>query len=101
MTVIVPGLDLERLTSFLYRAKSAAWASDGGKVTAPDCRTGAKDHRYCDGDLVYLDSYFGYFNSAGQEIVHFKGKPVWAMNYFGRFGTGRMVAVNAKTHFII
>ena len=50
----------------------------------PACRPGSHDLNFTDGDWSYLDSYFGGRDFIGEEVVYFKGKPVWAMNYYGR-----------------
>jgi hypothetical protein len=75
-------IDLKELNSFIVRAKAATYVGDGEKV-AP-CRIGSHDLRFTDGEWAYHDSYFGGTDFIGEEVVYFAGKPVWAMNYYGR-----------------
>ncbi len=70
------------LNTFIVRAKSVSYVGDGQPV--PSCRPGSHDLKFTDGDWSYLDSYFGGRDFIGEEVVYFKGKPVWAMNYYGR-----------------
>ena len=75
-------IDLNELNSFIVRAKAATYVGDGEQV-AP-CRSGSHDLRFIDGEWAYHDSYFGGTDFIGEEVVYFDGKPVWAMNYYGR-----------------
>ena len=74
--------ELSALTAFIVRAKAATYVGDGEHVTP--CRPGSHDLRFADGQWVYHDSYFGGSDFIGEEVVYFAGKPVWAMNYYGR-----------------
>ncbi|GAA0609271.1 hypothetical protein HPO96_28970 [Kribbella sandramycini] len=69
------------LETFVVRAKAATYAGDGG--FAESGRPGAHDLRFVDGELSYLDSYYGDADFLGQEVVHASGRPVWGMNYYG------------------
>ena len=75
-------MDLNELNSFIVRAKAATYVGDGEQV-AP-CRSGSHDLRFTDGEWAYHDSYFGGTDFIGEEVVYFAGRPVWAMNYYGR-----------------
>lgn len=75
-------IDLHALHAFIVRAKAATYVGDGEHVAS--CRPGSHDLRFVDGAWEYLDSYFGGTDFIGEEVVHFEGKPVWAMNYYGR-----------------
>ena len=75
--VIVPS-DLE---AFIIAAKRACYA--GGGAPAPSSRPGSHDLSYAAGDWSYRDSYFGGTDFSGQEVVWFKDRPAWAMNYYG------------------
>jgi hypothetical protein len=75
-------IDVDKLVMFIVRAKAATYVGDGEH--ADSCRPGSHDLRFSDGDWAYLDSYFGGTDFIGEEIVYFEGKPVWAMNYYGR-----------------
>ncbi len=73
---------LRNLNAFIVRAKSVTYVGDGEHV--PACRPGSHDLKFADGDWSYLDSYFGGRDFIGEEVVYYQGKPVWAMNYYGR-----------------
>jgi hypothetical protein len=73
---------LTRLNVFIVHAKSVAYVGNGQPV--PSCRPGSHDLEFTDGEWTYLDSYFGGRDFIGEEVVYFNGKPVWAMNYYGR-----------------
>jgi hypothetical protein len=74
--------DIDKLNTFIVRAKAATYIGDGEKATP--CRLGSHDLRFADGEWAYLDSYFGGTDFIGEEVVYFAEKPVWAMNYYGR-----------------
>jgi hypothetical protein len=70
------------LASFIVRAKAATYIGNGNKLLP--YRLGSHDLQFADGDWAYHDSYLGESDFIGQEVVYFRQKPVWAMNYFGR-----------------
>ncbi len=74
-------IDMTTLERFIVSAKAACYVGDGAS-TKPS-RNGSHDLEFQDGDWRYLDSYFGGTDFLGQEVVWFKGAPVWAMNYYG------------------
>lgn len=73
---------LEQLEAFIVEAKAATYVGDGER--SPSCRPASHDLQFQDGDFAYLDSYFGGVDFIGEEVVYYKGEPVWAMNYYGR-----------------
>ena len=73
---------LDQLNAFIVRAKASSYVGQGPKSLS--YRPGSHDLQFHDGDFSYLDSYFGGTDFIGQEVVYFRGKPVWAMNYYGR-----------------
>jgi hypothetical protein len=75
-------LSLDHLQAFIVRAKAATYI--GGGPACASCRPGSHDLRYDEGAFAYLDSYFGGADFVGEEVVYFEGRPVWAMNYYGR-----------------
>src|SRR5512145_3046775 len=75
-------IDIEELNAFIVRAKAATYVGSGEPVEP--CRLGSHDLRFIDGRWAYHDSYFGGTDFIGEEVVYFDGKPVWAMNYYGR-----------------
>ena len=74
-------IDLKELAKFLVRAKIQTYAGDGKEITAQ--RPEFKELEFKEGDWEYRDSYSGFYFAPGQEIVRFKGKPVWNMSYNG------------------
>jgi hypothetical protein len=72
----------QELNAFIVRAKSVTYVGNGQK--APSCRPGSHDLKFSEGDWSYLDSYYGGRDFIGEEVVYYKGKPIWAMNYYGR-----------------
>ena len=73
---------IEQLNDFLVRAKAATYVGSGRE--SGSCRPGSHDLEFHEGVFQYLDSYFGGSDFIGEEVVYFEGKPVWAMNYYGR-----------------
>jgi len=76
------GLSLELLNAFIVRAKAATYVGSGAKSLSR--RPGSHDLEYHQGAFAYQDSYFGGSDFIGEESVYFEGRPVWAMNYYGR-----------------
>jgi hypothetical protein len=74
-------LSFERLEAFIITAKAATYAGNGKKVEPT--RPGSIDLSYEDGELLYRDSYFGTGDFIGEEVVWYRGEPIWAMNYYG------------------
>lgn len=72
---------LEMLEAFIVKAKAATYAGNGMPVEPS--RPGSTELAFDDGDFSYRDSYFGSGDFIGQEVVWFRGEPVWAMNYYG------------------
>lgn len=70
------------LKEFLVRAKRNTYAGDGA-LSAPS-RPNSKDLHYCEGDLLYIDTYLGSKDFIGEEAVFENQVPVWGMNYYGK-----------------
>lgn len=83
-------VDVEQLNAFIVKAKAATYVGDGAK--SPSCRSGSHDLQFQDGGFAYLDSYFGGADFIGEEVVYYRGEPVWAMNYYGRILKPEMIA---------
>ena len=73
---------LEELEAFIVAAKAAAYVGSGTPV-AP-LRPGSHDLEHSAGDFAYHDTYFGGSDFVGEEVVYWRGAPVWSENYFGR-----------------
>lgn len=83
-----PELELRK---FLVQAKRNTYASsgEGGEKVLAD---GSKEFEFRSGDFRYRDRYFGYNPFIGEEVVFYKGKAVWAMNYSGKVVSDEMPA---------
>ncbi len=75
-------IDLKTLAEFLIKAKKVTYAS-GSEANIPAQRPGFKELEFKEGEWEYRDSYSGFFRAPGQEIVRFRGVPVWSMSYDG------------------
>ncbi|HVM72945.1 MAG TPA: DUF5680 domain-containing protein [Anaerolineales bacterium] len=75
-------MNVHSLHDFIVHAKAATYVGEG--LPAPSCRQGSHDLKFEEGEWAYLDSYFGGRDFIGEEVVYYQGKPVWAMNYYGR-----------------
>lgn len=73
---------LDQLNAFIVRAKAATYVGFGERSLS--YRPGSHDLQFHEGAFSYLDSYFGSADFIGQEVVYFEGKPIWAMNSYGR-----------------
>jgi Domain of unknown function (DUF5680) len=69
------------LQAFIVDAKRRSYAGSGVPATA--LRPASHDLEYPARDFVYHDTYFGGTDFAGEEVVYWRGKPIWAENYFG------------------
>jgi len=72
----------KQFSNFLVIAKRATYASsgEGGERQLAD---GTKELVLKEGLYKYRDRYFGSNPFIGQEVVFYKKKAVWAMNYYG------------------
>jgi hypothetical protein len=70
------------LIPFLIHAKQHTYAS--GAAPTGESRPQSHDLHYRQGRYLYLDTYVGGLDFAGEEAVWVDGRPVWAMNYYGR-----------------
>lgn len=75
-------IDLTQLQRFIVAAKAATYV--GGGARSLSYRPEAHDLQFHQGEWAYLDSYFGGTDFIGQEVIYQQGRPVWAMNYYGR-----------------
>lgn len=72
-----------RSKAFLLRAKRATYAAKAPEVEPS--RPASHDLRFeADGGWLYIDTYLGGPQFAGEEAVWKDGTPLWAMNYCGR-----------------
>lgn len=76
-------IDLTELNKFLGEAALATYAGGGVNLDPEKALKGMKEIDYSRGDWSYKDSYAGFFQSFGREVIWFNGKPVWCQNYGG------------------
>jgi hypothetical protein len=70
-----------KLSQFLVKAKIHTYASG---MEERELKNGSKELSYGEDEFAYRDRYFGFNPFAGQEVVWYKEKVVWVMNYRGR-----------------
>lgn len=75
-------INLEELSKFLVEAKRNTYASKEAKKKI--LKDGTKEFTFKSGLYRYRDRYFGFESFIGQEIVWYRGKTIWGMNYYGR-----------------
>ena len=68
-----------KLNEFLVKAKKQGYATG----EAVKLENGGKVLSYQEGDYGYKDTYFGSNPFIGEEVVWYKGKFIWGMNYYG------------------
>ena len=73
---------VSNLVDFILRAKQATYVGEGKQLLP--YRLGSHDLQFIEGDWAYHDSYLGENDFMGVEIVYYRGKVRWGMNYFGR-----------------
>lgn len=72
----------QEMINFILLAKQASYVGGGNKLLP--YRLGSHDLQFFKDDWVYHDCYLGESDFIGEEIVYYRGKVVWGMNYFGR-----------------
>lgn len=75
-------INQEQLCEFLVKAKKAGYAS-GNSADKIKEKNKSKTITFKNGDWEYYDNYFGGEPYGGEEIVFFKGQPVYIMVYYG------------------
>ena len=98
MTRLSAIVSLDQLQNFIVLAKAATYVGGGDKSLSR--RPGSHDLEFHQGAFAYLDSYFGGADFIGQEVVYFEGRPVWAMNYYGRILEPALIAATEAGQII-
>jgi hypothetical protein len=75
-------LSLAALKAFLVEAKRRTFAGEVRRST-PLRPPYSRNYEYDSDGFRYEDQYFGEHVDVGQEIVWFKGFPIWGMGYRG------------------
>ncbi len=70
------------IRNFLITAKKKTYAGKGPE--SKSIRSGSHDLEYGEGDLLYIDTFYGGEAFSGEEVVWMKNIPIYAMNYCGR-----------------
>ena len=71
-----------KIIDFLIKAKKETYAGKGPETEAS--RPRSHDLKYEEENLLYIDTYLGGQEFAGEEAIWENGIPFWAMNYCGR-----------------
>lgn len=79
--MVIKTLDLNDFCNFLIEAKMETYAKDAPKSVSK-CLC-SKNYLYETGHYRYEDQYFGKYLDVGEEIVWFKGVPIWGRGYRG------------------
>lgn len=76
---------LSKLNEFLGKASLSTYAGGGAGLDPEKAEKGMKELEYGDknSEWYYKDSYAGFFQSWGREVVWHNGKPFWAQVYGG------------------
>ena len=75
-------INLEELARFIVNAKKNTYAvADKMKIDSE--RPGFDELEYQEGDFYYRDSYVGFFQAPGMEVVRLNGEPIWSLAYSG------------------
>lgn len=75
-------MDTQLIFEFRNRAMAAGYAGNGTYEKIPE-RSGFKELTYSEGNWFYRDSYCGWFQSRGMEVVRYNQTPIWAATYGG------------------
>ena len=75
-------VSLDELNAFIVRAKANSYVGSAPKSLS--YRPASHDLQFHENDFSYLDSYFGGTDFIGQEVVYFRQRSIWAMNYYGK-----------------
>lgn len=74
----------KQIFDFLIQARTNTYAGDSGKVKP--ALSESTQLEYKQSNFLYRDIYYtGKNNFAGLEVIYFKNKPVWIMNYYGNW----------------
>lgn len=74
--------DQEKLYFFIAKALRKTYASLGVEEVSTNS-DGFKELHFSEGELVYKDSYTGFFKSRGFEVVRYQNSPIWMCSYGG------------------
>lgn len=74
-------MNTEEIKLFLAKANQAGY----GNQTTQEVTNSDQSHTitFSEGDWNFHDNYFGGEPFGGREVIHYKGRPVWMMTYYG------------------
>lgn len=75
-------INRQHLTEFVNKSLRHCYLGEMKKAEDSE-REGFFEMEYSEGDWNYRDSFVGFYQSTGQEIVRLQNKPVWCRNYGG------------------
>lgn len=75
------GVNISDLTSFLAEASLPHATGKSNATRMPDDSTTIT---FKQGHYSFHDNFFGGTPYGGRAVIHFKGKPVWMMVYYGQ-----------------
>ncbi|KKQ54774.1 MAG: Transcriptional regulator, XRE family [Parcubacteria group bacterium GW2011_GWA2_38_13] len=85
-------INKENLKNFLKEAKINTYAGIG-EVGEKILGDRGKKFEYVKNNFYYRDIYFGFNPFIGEEIVFFRKKPIWGMNYYSEIIAGHVSAM--------
>lgn len=69
--------------NFIFEAHLATYTDPNAPKSTHPYRPGCEEYQYERGDWKYIDSYAWKRDGGGQEVVYFRGAPIWVLNYYG------------------
>lgn len=75
-------MELKNLAEFIVKANRATYASGDSSLAKKETDS-STTLTFAEGDWSYHDNYFGGEPFGGREVVHYQGKPVFIMTYYG------------------
>ncbi len=77
-------MKINELKQFIEESKALYGLGKGVVPKGKEERPGFKELKVKKGEWEMTDSYAGYYAAPGQEVIRYKGKPVWHMTYGGK-----------------
>jgi len=83
--------DTDELARFLVKAKTAGYASGDESRIRKLADGSFEAGGLAEGKFSYRDRWYGEASFLGEEIVHYRGRPVWGMNFHGAVAGGAQI----------
>lgn len=74
-------MNTDEIKQFLAKANRAGYGNPNTKEDTDSDQS--HTITFFEGDWSFHDNYFGGEPFGGREVIHFKGKPIWMMVYYG------------------